>query len=247
MGDDQQCYANVASNCSLSQVGTPSLGTGKWVTGPAGQITPTTPPSSINMFEASGKEDSAYGTNGQTAYSGPDGTVFSFVFSVPYSGANGCTLSVASGTAANYTYSSTYNQGDVCNFDSIITYLVGQVTGSLTTNCAWNLIGPPTLTGSGASWPISPLSQIAAPSQPNSPITFFEATGTNMVGGVIYQGPDGTQFSFNFNLPAGGGSNSCTLSALPGGTPSNYTYTSVFSEGPVCGFNCVVNYNGGQS
>ncbi len=126
MGTQMLCFANVTSNCSLSQVGTPSLGSGRWASGPVGQITPTTPPSSINMFEASEKEGST-GIDGQTAYSGPDGTVFSFVFNVPYSGANGCTLSVTSGTAANYTYSSTYNQGEVCNFDSIITYLAGQV------------------------------------------------------------------------------------------------------------------------
>lgn len=243
MGDDQQCYANVTANCVLSQVGTPSLGSGKWVSGPISQANPNTPPSAVQLFEASGKEGAAEGTNGQVSYSGPDGTEFSFVFSVPYSGANTWTLSSPSGTPGNYTYSSSGNQGDVLNFDCTITYIVGQVTGLLTTNCAWNLVGTPTLTGgSGTTWLSGPMSQIEAPSQPNSPITFFESSGTNAVGELIYQGPDGTQFAFNFSQPADGTSNSCTLSAVPGGTPSNYTYTSVFNQGYDCDFSCIINY-----
>ncbi|HXO19264.1 MAG TPA: hypothetical protein VOA87_04980 [Thermoanaerobaculia bacterium] len=240
MGDDQQVYGNVTTNCQLNAVGTPSLGSGKWVSGPSTQINPPTTPGPVAFFEASGKEDSAVGTNGQLSYQGPDGTVFNFVFSDPYGGDNNCTLAVTSGTPANYNYSTTFNQGDVCNFNSTITYNSQQVYGSVTTNCELNLVGTPSL--SNGQWVSGPVNQIM-PSSPPSPAAFFEASGPDVAGQLTYSGPDGTQFIFAFSDPAGGTTNNCTLSVAPGGTPSNYTFSSTFNQGDVCNFDSTITYN----
>jgi hypothetical protein len=245
MGDDQQCYANLTTNCAWNQSGSPSLGSGKWVSSPVSQVAAptTTPTTTTQLFEASGKEGSAVGPNGSAAYSGPDGTVFTLAFSVPYSGSNSCTLSGApgsSGNLANYSYAGTYNQGNVCNFDCTISYLVQQVIGSVTTNCQLNLVGTPTLTG--GNWTSGPMNQILVPSEPNTPVNFFTAAGPDSAGELIYSGPDGTQFAFNFSQPAGGSTSSCTLSVLSG-TASNYTYTSLYSQGADCDFDCIITYN----